>query len=99
MARTGGAPHHHAAAADAAMKGAREATLSASVDAVGESFEPPPVVSIRGRLVRTTIVFGLLAVVVCLTAPLVGTTHISLIRVFDRSIPFADNVDAQIFFI
>jgi iron complex transport system permease protein len=32
-------------------------------------------------------------------APLVGTTPIRLARVFDRSIPFADNVDAQIFFI
>ena len=34
-----------------------------------------------------------------LLAPLVGSTPISLTRVFDRSIPFADNVDAQIFFI
>ena len=34
-----------------------------------------------------------------LLAPLVGSTPISLARVFDRSIPFADNVDAQIFFI
>ena len=34
-----------------------------------------------------------------LLAPLVGSTPISLGRVFDRSIPFADNVDAQIFFV
>ena len=34
-----------------------------------------------------------------LLAPLVGSTPISLARVFDRSIPFADNVDAQIFFV
>ncbi len=34
-----------------------------------------------------------------LLAPLVGSTPISLRRVFDRSIPFADNVDAQIFFV
>src|SRR4051812_49869916 len=34
-----------------------------------------------------------------LTAPLIGSTHISLRRAFDRTIPFADNVDAQIFFI
>ena len=33
------------------------------------------------------------------SAPLVGSTHISLRRAFDRTIPFADNVDAQIFFI
>ncbi|HMD35157.1 MAG TPA: iron ABC transporter permease, partial [Vicinamibacterales bacterium] len=31
--------------------------------------------------------------------PLIGATHVSLARVFDRSIPFADNSDAQIFFI
>ena len=34
-----------------------------------------------------------------LLAPLVGSTPIRLGRVFDRSIPFADNVDAQIFFV
>src|SRR5215218_8424944 len=33
-----------------------------------------------------------------LLAPLVGSTSISLRRVFDFSIPFADNADAQIFF-
>ena len=32
-------------------------------------------------------------------APLFGSTSISLTRAFDRSQPFADNVDAQIFFI
>ena len=35
----------------------------------------------------------------CLLAPLVGSTHDPPARVFDRSIPFADNVDAQIFFV
>ncbi len=44
-------------------------------------------------------VFGALAVAACLLAPLVGSTTISLARVFDRSIPYADNVDAQIFFV
>ena len=34
-----------------------------------------------------------------LLAPLAGSTPITLGRVFDRSIPFADNVDAQIFFV
>ena len=43
--------------------------------------------------------FGALLLAVALLAPLVGTTHISLARAFDRSVPFADNVDAQIFFI
>jgi ABC-type Fe3+-siderophore transport system permease subunit len=40
-----------------------------------------------------------LALLAMLLAPLVGSTPISLTRVFDRSIPFADNVDAQIFFV
>ena len=43
--------------------------------------------------------FGALAVAACLFAPLVGSTDIHLGRVFDRSIPYADNVDAQIFFV
>jgi iron complex transport system permease protein len=51
------------------------------------------------RLALTAGGFGLLAVTAIVTAPLVGSTHISLRRAFDRTIPFADNVDAQIFFI
>ncbi|MBW8861988.1 MAG: iron ABC transporter permease [Acidobacteria bacterium] len=51
------------------------------------------------RIALTAGGFGLLAAIAILTAPLVGSTHISLRRAFDRSIPFADNVDAQIFFI
>jgi len=51
------------------------------------------------RFAWTIAGFGLLAVIAILTAPLVGSTHISLRRAFDRTIPFADNVDAQIFFI
>ena len=43
--------------------------------------------------------FGAVTAAVCLLAPLVGSTPIHLSRVFSRSIPFADNVDAQIFFI
>jgi iron complex transport system permease protein len=43
--------------------------------------------------------FGGLALAACLLAPLVGSTPIRLAAVFDRSIPFADNVDAQIFFV
>jgi iron complex transport system permease protein len=58
--------------------------------------EPRP---IRARLAMTLAAYGGLAVATCLLAPLVGSTPISLSRVFDRSIPFADNVDAQIFFI
>ena len=54
---------------------------------------------IRARLAVTMLVFGSLAVVTCLLAPLVGTTSIDLARAFDRSIPFDRNVDAQIFFV
>src|ERR1700704_1151976 len=43
--------------------------------------------------------FGMLAAAACRLAPLVGSTRIHLNTVFDRSIPFADNLDAQIFFV
>ena len=55
--------------------------------------------SIRLRLGMTVAGFGSLALLTCVLAPLVGSTGISLTRVFDRSIPFEQNVDAQIFFI
>ena len=51
------------------------------------------------RLLVVLVAFGTLAVVVVILAPLVGSTRISLVRAFDRSVPFADNPDAQIFFI
>ena len=43
--------------------------------------------------------FGGAAVAACLLAPLIGTTPIDFRLVFDPSIPFSDNVDAQIFFL
>src|SRR5262245_51975266 len=54
---------------------------------------------IRRRLAWTLAGFGALAAAALLLAPLVGSTHIDLGRVFDRSIPYADNTDAQIFFV
>ncbi len=54
---------------------------------------------VRTKLLVSLAGFGTLAVVVCALAPLVGRTPVSLARAFDQSIPFADNVDAQIFFI
>jgi iron complex transport system permease protein len=54
---------------------------------------------IRTRLAITLAAYGGLAAATCLLAPLVGSTPISLGRAFDRSIPFGDNVDAQIFFV
>ncbi len=51
------------------------------------------------RLALTVAGFGLLALGAILTAPLIGSTHISLRRAFDAAIPFGENVDAQIFFV
>ena len=55
--------------------------------------------SLGRRWAATILGFGLLAAGAILLAPLIGSTHISLRRAFDRSVPFAENVDAQIFFI
>ena len=55
--------------------------------------------TLQRRFVRTVASFGALTAVTLLVTPLVGTTAIDLRRVFDFSIPFADNVDAQIFFV
>jgi len=54
---------------------------------------------IRRRLAATVAVFGTMLVAAILFAPLVGSSPISLSRALDGSVPFADNVDAQIFFI
>jgi len=58
-----------------------------------------PRASIRQRVVWTVAGFGSLAAAAVLLAPLVGSTRIHLGMVFDRSIPYADNIDAQIFFV
>ena len=55
--------------------------------------------TVRQRIVVASAGFGSLAVAAIALAPLVGSTTISLRRAFDFSQPFADNVDAQIFFI
>ncbi len=55
--------------------------------------------TVGARVALTTALFGGLALAAIVVAPLAGTTHISLRRAFDTSVPFADNVDAQIFFI
>ena len=55
--------------------------------------------TLRRRLIVTLGAFGALACAAVLLAPLVGSTPIRLATVFDRTIPFANNVDAQIFFI
>jgi iron complex transport system permease protein len=55
--------------------------------------------TLGARLARTVAGFGAIALATVLLAPLVGSTPISLRRVFDFSFPFADNADAQIFFV
>ena len=55
--------------------------------------------TVQRRFVRTVIGFGALTALTLLLTPLVGPTSITLRRVFDFSLPFADNVDAQIFFV
>jgi len=55
--------------------------------------------TLERRFWRTVAAFGAMAVAAVLLAPLAGPTSISLRRAFDFSVPFADNPDAQIFFI
>jgi len=59
----------------------------------------PGPTDVRRRLAITLAGFGAVTLVACVLAPLVGSTSINLARVFDRSIPFADNTDAQVFFV
>ena len=54
---------------------------------------------VGARLSAAVAVFGLAALAAIVLAPLVGSTAISLRRAFDFEVPFADNPDAQIFFV
>jgi iron complex transport system permease protein len=56
-------------------------------------------VNIRRRIFIVVSAFAAVTAAVMLWAPTVGSTTISLSRVFDRSIPWDSNVDAQIFFV
>jgi len=55
--------------------------------------------SLRARLFTSIAIFGTLAIATIVVTPLVGSTSVSLRRALDPSIPFRDNVDAQIFFV
>lgn len=55
--------------------------------------------TIRRRIAVVIGAFTLVTAMVLLWAPTVGSTPISLARVFDRAIPWDTNVDAQIFFV
>jgi iron complex transport system permease protein len=54
---------------------------------------------VRRRMAVAVLGFGAVAGAAILLSPVVGSTPISLRRAFDRSVPFSDNVDAQIFFV
>jgi ABC-type Fe3+-siderophore transport system permease subunit len=56
-------------------------------------------VGVRRRLAIAIALYGTLAAAAVVLAPLAGSTRVDLRRAFDRSVPFADNVDAQIFFV
>ncbi len=76
--------------------------MSEQIHGAAASREPRPPAGPRPigwRLTRTLAVFGGATLLACLLAPLVGSTAISLPRVLDPSIPFAENVDAQIFLV
>ena len=55
--------------------------------------------NIRRRIVTVVALFAIGAIAVVLWAPTVGSTSLSLAKAFDRSIPWEENVDAQIFFV
>lgn len=55
--------------------------------------------TIRTRFAITMASFGAVLAAALVIAPAVGSTDVSIARALDRSIPFADNLDAQIFFI
>jgi iron complex transport system permease protein len=57
------------------------------------------ITDLRRRTLVAIALFGGLTVITCAVAPLLGGTPVRLDRVFDTTVPFADNVDAQIFFI
>jgi iron complex transport system permease protein len=54
---------------------------------------------LRRRLWVVLPLFAAAAMAAVVLAPTAGSTSISLTRAFDRSVPWADNVDAQIFFV
>ena len=55
--------------------------------------------ALRRRVLVTSALFASAAIAACLLGPLVGTTRVSPARAFDTTVPFAENVDAQIFFV
>jgi len=59
----------------------------------------PARTDLRRQLITTIGAFAALAIAATILAPTIGSTPISLARAFSRTVPWADNVDAQVFFI
>ena len=55
--------------------------------------------NVRRRMITVVSAYAVFAAAVMVWAPTVGSTDISLSKAFDRSIPWDQNVDAQIFFV
>ena len=51
------------------------------------------------RGVPMVLFWGLAMIAAIVLAPFIGSTPLQLSQVFSRSVPFAENVDAQIFFV
>jgi iron complex transport system permease protein len=71
------------------------AEVGAAVTATGGSEVP----GVKARIAVTAVASLALAAGAILLGPLVGSTHISLVRALDWSLPWSTNVDAQIFFV
>ena len=61
--------------------------------------KPDGPLGIRSRIAAASAGALAIAVAAIVVAPLIGSTHISIARAFDWSVPWATNVDAQIFFV
>ncbi len=55
--------------------------------------------NVRRRLAVALMAYGALAVLAIVTSPLVGPTPVDFRRALDRTVPFAENPDAQILFV
>jgi iron complex transport system permease protein len=89
--------HPRSAVTAVGMQGTLDS--AAAPGAAADTAAAARIAPLRTRIRRTLCGFGLLLSVTLLVAPVIGNTTVSLARVFDRSIPFGENVDAQIFFV
>ena len=72
------------------VRGGTLESVAAAKTSAGDALARVVPSPIRTRLLKTLAGFGVLLVVTCLVAPLVGSSPINIARVFDRSIPFSE---------